>query len=150
MQAAIEDDPPARLNMREAEAARIAATPEELDPRALALLPSNDPRRIRFQAEAAQRLQEAEARHAAAQKAELPPSAADCRTALRLAVKEHTDLKRCLAELTKALPKADVAVYAAKAAVEQASTALEEAKKQAGSRAAAVALRSASKVAPPL
>src|SRR5260370_18281731 len=108
MQAAIEDDPPARLNMREAEAARIAATPEQLDPRALALLPSNDPRRIRFQAEAAQRLQEAEAAHAAAQKAEPQP---DPRVALRLAVKEHTDLKRRLAELTKALPKPDVPVY---------------------------------------
>src|SRR5260221_8394276 len=107
MQAAIEDDLPARLNMREAEAARIAATPEELDPRALALLPSNDPRRIRFQAEAAQRLQEAEAAHAAARAAELPPSAANCRTALRAAVAKYDAAKRRLADLTRAMPQAE-------------------------------------------
>src|SRR5260370_22929243 len=146
MQAATEDDPPQRLNMREAETARIAATPEELDPRAIMLLPANDERRVRFEAQAAQRLQEAEAAHAAAQKAE---PQVDPRTALRAEVARHSDLTRRLRDLAKALPTAEAAVMAAKRAVEAATASREDANKQAGSRAAAVALGSASKVAPP-
>jgi hypothetical protein len=110
------------------------------DPRSIMLLPSNDPRRVRFEAAVAEQLRVDRQKHAARLAAEPVRSAADCRAALRAAVEKHADLTQRLAELTKALPKAESAVFAARSGVEQAGAALEDAKREASSQAVAAAV----------
>jgi hypothetical protein len=126
-------------------------TPEPVivhDPRSAMLLPSNDPRRIALQEAVAKELAERDAEAAAARAAEIPLTSAQCRAALRVAVQKHADLTHRLAELTKAVPKAESAVFAARTGVEQATAALEDAKREASSHHAAAAMGTASGAAP--
>jgi hypothetical protein len=119
------------------------------DPRSVMLLPSNDPRRIAFEAAVAERLRvDGEAHAAAGLAAEPVRSAADCRAALRAAVAKHADLTQRLAELTKAVPKAESAVFAARTGVEQANAVVEDAKREASSQAIAAAVGKASGTTP--
>src|SRR6516225_11604802 len=118
------------------------------DPRSVMLLPSNDPRRIAFEAAVAERLRVDREAHAARLAAEPVRSAADCRTALRGAIQKHIDLTRRFAELTKAVPKAEGAVFAARTGVDQANAVVEDAKREASSQAIAVAVGKASGTAP--
>jgi hypothetical protein len=123
----------------------------DLDPRAVMLLPSNDPRRLAFEAQVAEKLRadrETEDAHIAVRKAEPSRSAADCRAALRAAIEKHQAVARRLADLTKAVPKAESAVFAARSGVEQATAALERVKREAGSHRAAAAMGTAGGAAP--
>jgi len=120
------------------------------DPRSAMLLPSNDPRRVAFEAKVAQELAARAVKEAAARAAEVPPSPADCRAALRTAVARHGNLTRRLRDLTKALPAADTSVVQARRAVEAAKQALEEATATAASHAAARALGMVGTTPPPL
>jgi hypothetical protein len=67
---------------------------------------------------------------------------------LRAAIQNHGDLTQRLVELTKAVPKAESAVFAARSGVEQTSAALEDAKRAASSQAVAAAVGKASGTAP--
>jgi hypothetical protein len=112
--------------------------------RSAMLLPSNDPRRIAFEAAVAERLRADREAHAARIAAEPVHSAADCRAALRAAIQKHVDLTQRLADLVRAVPKAESAVFAARTGVEQASAAVEDAKREASSQAVAAAVGKAS------
>src|SRR6516225_6857922 len=107
-------DATVEADLDDAAAARAA---EELDPRFLALLPSNDKRRVAFERKVARELAEHAAKERAACAAEVPPTPAQCRVVLRTAVQKHADLTHRLSELTKAVPKAESAVFAARTGV---------------------------------
>jgi hypothetical protein len=128
-------------------------TPEPVivhDDRSAALLPSNDPRRIALQERVAKELAERAEEAAAARAAEIPPTSAQCRAALRVAVQKHADLTHRLTELTKAVPASDAAVMQARRNVEAAKEAAEKAKADAAAYASARALGTAGTAPPPL
>src|SRR5262249_55188970 len=121
------------------------------DPRSVMLLPSNDPRRIAFEAAVAEQLSADREAHAVRLAAAEPVhSSADCRTALRVAIQKHADLMQRLNELAKAVPASDAAVIAARQAVEKATAMLEAAKAGAAAHAAAKVLGEPGTVAPSL
>ena len=115
------------------------------DPRSVMLLPSNDKRRIEFEAQVAEKLRADREAHAARLAAE---PKIEPRAALRAAIQKHADLAHRLTELTKAVPKAESAIFAARSGVEQATAALEDAKREASSHHAAAAMGTASGAAP--
>jgi hypothetical protein len=127
---------------RAAEDGAAVAAAEELDPRFLALLPSNDPRRIAFEAAVAKELAERDGEAAA--EPEVEP-----RAALRAAITKHNAAADRLAELTKAVPKAEDAIVAARSAVEAATEAVEKAKTANAAHASAKALGTAGTALPP-
>jgi predicted nucleic acid-binding Zn-ribbon protein len=112
----------------------------DLDPRAIMLLPTNDERRIAFEAAVAERLRVDREAHAARLAAEPVRSVADCRAALRAAVEKHNTAARRLADLTKAMPAADAAVVQSRRNVEAATEAVEKAKADGAAYATARAL----------
>src|SRR5262249_4764205 len=121
----------------------------DLDPRAIMLLPSNDARRIAFEAAVAEQLKaerEAEAARKAERKAE--PSAVDCRAALAQAITKRNAAAGRLADLVRAVPKAEAAVFTARTGAEQASNALEDVKQEAASHHAAAGMGKTSGTAP--
>jgi hypothetical protein len=120
------------------------------DPRSVMLLPSNDPRRIAFEAAVAEQLRADREAHAVRIAAEPVRSPADCRAALRAAIEKHDAAARRLADLTKAMPAADAAVMQARRNVEAATQAVTEAKANAASYATARALGTAGTAPPPL
>jgi hypothetical protein len=120
------------------------------DPRSVMLLPSNDPRRIRFEAAVAERLRVDREAHAARMAAEPVRSVADCRTALRAAVEKHNAAARRLADLTKAIPASDASVMEARRAVEAAQQSVTAAKAAAAAYASAKALDEPATAPPPL
>jgi hypothetical protein len=120
------------------------------DPRSVMLLPSNDPRRIAFEAAVAERLRVDREAHAARIAAEPVRSAADCRAALRAAIEKHDAAARRLADLTKGMPAADAALIQARRNVEAATQAVEKAKADAAAYASARALGTAGTAPPPL
>jgi hypothetical protein len=119
----------------------------DLDPRAVMLLPSNDPRRLRYEAAVAEQLRVDREAHAArlAAKPEIEP-----RVALRAAIEKHEAAARRLDQIRKAMPAADAAAMQARRAVEQAKEAVEAARANAAAYATAKALGTAGAAPPSL
>jgi hypothetical protein len=119
----------------------------DLDPRAIMLLSSRDPRRIAFEAQIAERLRADREIHAArlASEPQVEP-----RVALRTAIEQHQAAARRLADLAKALPASEAAVMQARRAIEAATEAVEKAKADAAAYATARALGTAGAAPPPL
>jgi hypothetical protein len=117
------------------------------DPRSVMLLPSNDPRRIAFEAAVAERLRVDREAHAARIAAE---PKIEPRVALREAVAKHQAAARRLDDLSRAIPASDAAVVQARRNVEAATQAVTEAKANAASYATASALGTAGAAPAPL
>lgn len=115
---------------------------DDLDPRAIMLLSSRDPRRRAFEAQVAEKLRD--------DPKPAPAAAPEPRAALRMAIEEHQAAVRRVADLTKALPAVDAAVMEARSAVEAATRAVEETKAAAAAHATAKALGTAGAAPPSL
>lgn len=82
---------------------------ESIDPRQIALLPSNHPIRVKFEREIAERLKadrEAEAARTAARQVEPPHSPAECRAALTQAISARDKAEQTLAKVRAAASQA--------------------------------------------